>query len=127
MKILFTFFALFLAGIAVAQPKLTLDKTTHNFGKVKEGPDVKCEFKITNTGNQPLIILEVSKPCGCTEPVFPKEPIMPGKSAVITVTYHTQDHPGNFLKTMQIRSNDPIGVHEISIQGEVIILVPAKE
>lgn len=127
-KILVIFLLTFAtASIAAAQANLKQDKTVHNFGRFDEGPDKTCTFTVTNTGDQPLIIISVSKPCGCTEPEFSNEPIMPGKTGTIKVTYHSKGHPGAFYKTMQIKVNTAVQYYEIAIQGDVVPeKVPAK-
>src|ERR1700723_2154817 len=77
-------------------PKLLFPEETYNFGEVAEGPQVTHEFKFTNTGKEPLVLSNVRASCGCTTPSWPKEPILPGKDAVILVTYNTQGRPGQF-------------------------------
>lgn len=121
MKSLFTFVLVCLSAAVFGQAQATLNKNIHNFGTFKEGADSVCVFTITNTGNQPLIIISVSKPCGCTTPDYSREPIMPGKTGTVTVKYASQDHPGKFIKNLQVKTNDPVhDVVTITITGEVI-------
>lgn len=77
----------------------------HDFGTIPEGPDVTHEFKFRNSGQAPLVISNANANCGCTSPIFPKEPILPGKTGTISVTYHTAGHPGNFEKFVYVQSN----------------------
>ncbi len=42
--------------------------------------------------------------CGCTIPSWPNEPILPGESDVIKVTYRT-NRAGNINKTVTVTSN----------------------
>ena len=67
---------------------LKFDKLLHDFGTVGSQSDNLCEFKVTNTGDKPLIIEKVSASCGCTTPRKPEKPIMPGMSDVIEVGFH---------------------------------------
>lgn len=120
MKNLFTFLFILIAAAVYGQPKLTLDTTVHNFGKFKEGAVKTYTFTVTNTGNQPLVIEKVSRPCGCTNPTFTTEPIMPGKTGQVTVAYNSENHPGHFSKMLQIKSNDLEQYHQVTIMGEVI-------
>ncbi len=104
--------ALFLVGMAnvasaqdVAQgPAISVDKEIHDYGKIKKGDNGVVEFVITNTGNSPLIISNAKGSCSCTVPSFPKEPIAPGKSAVIQVKYDT-NKVGAINKSVTITSN----------------------
>ncbi|HYG16994.1 MAG TPA: DUF1573 domain-containing protein [Bacteroidia bacterium] len=120
MKHIFTSLFILIAAVVCAQPKLSLDTTAHDFGKFKEGAVKTFTFTVTNTGNQPLVIEKVSRPCGCTNPTFTIEPIMPGKTGKVTVAYNSENHPGLFSKMLQIKSNDPEQYHQITIMGEVI-------
>ena len=44
--------------------------------------------------------------CGCTVPDYTKEPILPGKTGTIKVTYNgTGKYPGHFKKSITLRTN----------------------
>ncbi len=78
---------------------------TFDFGELQEGPQAEHIFEFKNTGNEPLIIQNVSASCGCTTPEWQKEPVLPGKTGKITVHYNTQGRPGPFTKSIFITSN----------------------
>ena len=40
----------------------------HEFGDIVQGQSVSHKFTFTNTGSEPLIILQVQTNCGCTAP-----------------------------------------------------------
>jgi Protein of unknown function (DUF1573) len=104
--------------------KIEFKKDTHDYGNVKYGADGTCTFEFTNTGDAPLIISNAKGSCGCTVPSWPKEPIAPGASSVITVKYDTK-RPGAIAKSVTITSNatnEPNKV--IRIKGTVL---PAPE
>ena len=101
-------------------PEIVLDKDIHDYGTVVQNGDGLSHFKITNTGNEPLIISNVKSSCGCTVPKWTKEPIMPGESTVIDVKYAT-NRIGPINKSVTISSNavnTPTKV--IRIKGKVI-------
>jgi hypothetical protein len=105
--------------------KLSLDKEVHDYGKIKKGADGSCYFTITNTGTEPLTITNAKGSCGCTVPSWPKEPIIPGESAKMKVTYAT-NRVGPINKSVTITSNSVDGkVKMVKIKGEV--LKPAPE
>ena len=85
-------------------PQITLDKEVHDYGTIKQGANGTSEFTIKNTGNAPLIVSRAKGSCGCTVPEWPKEPIMPGESAVMTVKYDTK-RIGAINKSVTISSN----------------------
>ncbi len=101
-------------------PEITVDKDVHDYGTIKQGANGACEFKITNDGSEPLIISKAKGSCGCTVPDWPKEPIMPGESAAMTVRYDTK-RVGAINKSVTITSNasnEPNKV--VRIKGKVL-------
>ena len=86
--------------------EMTFNEKTHDFGTIKEanGP-VTHTFEFTNTGGEPLVIINVNASCGCTRPDYPKEPIMPGKKGKVKVTFNPAGRPGEFSKEVKIRTN----------------------
>lgn len=101
-------------------PQITLDKEVHDYGTIKKGANGTSEFTIKNTGNAPLIVSRAKGSCGCTVPEWPKEPIMPGESAVMTVKYDTK-RLGAINKSVTISSNATNAETKvIRIKGTVI-------
>lgn len=113
------------AGFAFATAQsITFDKTTFDYGTVKNGADGHRMFTVKNMGDKPLIISNVKASCGCTTPEWTKDPIMPGKSTQIKVGYNTTI-TGPFVKTIEVFSNDPENSRSvINIKGTVL---PADE
>ena len=97
---------------------IKLEKTTHDYGTIKQGGDGECEFKFTNSGKEPLVITNCQGSCGCTVPQCPAEPILPGKSGVIKVRYDT-NRPGGIYKTVTVNSNAKSGAQVLTIKGTV--------
>lgn len=105
---------------------IKFDKTTHDYGNIKQGANGECEFKFVNNGKEPLVISNCAGSCGCTVPQCPKEPILPGKSGVIKVKYDTQ-RVGPIYKTVSVNSNAKSGaVQTLTIKGNVEAL-PVEE
>ena len=102
---------LLMAGAAKAQDgkvqmgaEIEFEKVVHDYGDVPYNGNGECEFRFTNTGTEPLLVQKPKSSCGCTIPSWPKEPILPGESDVIKVTYRT-NRPGNINKTVTVTSN----------------------
>ncbi|TSA26691.1 MAG: DUF1573 domain-containing protein [Bacteroidetes bacterium] len=104
-------------------PEITFEKTVHDYGIVTKGSNGTCEFKFTNTGKEPLILSKPVSSCGCTVPSWPQEPILPGKSDVIKVTYNT-NNLGVINKTVTIYSNAQTNRVLLSIKGQVVAPPP---
>jgi hypothetical protein len=102
--------------------KFSFKQETYNFGNIKTGNAATCDFTFTNTGKSPIVISECTASCGCTVPTWPKEPIMPGNSSKITVSFDTKNKSGSFLKAIYIKSNafNDRPQHELYIKGVVI-------
>ena len=132
-KIVFSFvFLMFTAFIVNAQdaapaeqpvnpnaPEISFDKTVHDYGSIIQGADGTCEFKFTNIGKEPLILSRPQSSCGCTVPTWPQEPVLPGKSDVIKVTYNT-NNIGPINKTITVNSNGKTSMVRLSIKGTVV-------
>ena len=87
-------------------PGIQFTEKEYDFGTFKEEKGkVSHEFEFTNTGNAPLLILSASASCGCTRPDYPTHPVKPGKSGTIKVTYNPAGRPGEFTKTITVRTN----------------------
>lgn len=123
-QIIFIFMAILLAtGMASAQKKAVIaaDETSHDFGQIKEADGkVSATFVVKNTGDVPLAITRVIASCGCTTPEWTKEPIAPGASGNIKITYDPKGRPGPFSKTISVYSNGKTGSFILTIRGEVI-------
>jgi hypothetical protein len=103
-----------------AVPVMTFEKDTHDFGTITEGEKVQYAFKFKNTGNADLVIRSANGSCGCTVPEWPHEPIPPGGSGVINITFDSAGKPGMQHKTVTIISNTVPNNTVLNISGEVI-------
>ena len=104
---------------AEGQPSLKFEEILHDFGNIVDGTQASYEFKYTNTGKSPLILTDVKPPCSCTTPEWPKDPLLPGKSAKIKVTFDSKGKPGSFSKTIEVKHNGESVRDYITIKGMV--------
>jgi hypothetical protein len=100
-------------------PEITFDKLVHDYGTIVQSSDGGCEFKFTNTGKEPLILEKPITSCGCTTSSWPQEPVLPGKSDVIKVTYNT-GNIGAINKTITVKSNAKTSMVRLTIKGTVV-------
>ena len=103
---------------AQAQPKAEFDKKTHQFGTILWKNPATATFKITNSGDKPLVISNITTSCGCTEAEWTKTPIAPGASGTITTTYDAKAL-GRFQKSIGVYCNAEYRPIYLSIRGEV--------
>ena len=107
------------APVAATGPAISFDQTVFDFGTRNEGEMVNYTFNFKNTGTEPLILSNVQTTCGCTATEWPKEPIMPGKSAAIKATFNTTGKMGQQNKVITVISNAKEGNTMVTIKGTV--------
>lgn len=105
-----------------SEAEIKFEKTSHNFGTFPESsPKVTCSFKFTNTGDNLLVIHQAIASCGCTVPQYPKEPIKPGESGEIVVTYNgSGKFPGHFKKSITLRTNAKQEIVRLYVEGDML-------
>ena len=119
------FFILLIAGINLAYAQggaeIKFDKTTYDFGTFSENePIVNGTFTFTNIGDAPLVIHQAVASCGCAVPEYTKEPVMPGKTGTIKVTYNgTGKFAGHFKKSITLRTNAKTEMVRLFIEGDM--------
>ena len=101
-----------------AQAQITFDKKVHEFGAVLWKNPVTATFTITNSGDKPLVISNVTTSCGCTVANWTKTPIAPGASGVVSSTFDSKAL-GRFQKSIGIYSNASERPIYLAIRGEV--------
>ncbi len=120
-----------LATPVVAQ-KMKIGDPTKNNGKVEFEPmqietgeipfgvPIERAYSVKNVSDEDLIILDVKSGCHCTVVDWPKEPLKPGQSASIKITYDALKE-GQFYKIVSVNTNfDPeVGVG-LSMVGTVL-------
>lgn len=128
------FAALIVMGIGYASAQQTkadikFEHTTVNVGEFSEKkPVVDTVFTFTNVGNGPLVIHQAIASCGCAVPEYPEEPILPGKTGVIKVTYNGKGKaPGYFKKSITIRTNAKTEMVRLFIEGTMLSKKDKKE
>jgi hypothetical protein len=85
--------------------QITFDEEVFDFGDIVEGDVVEHVFKFTNTGKNPLVISNAKGSCGCTVPVWPRDPIAPGQKGEIAVKFNSTGKHGEQNKKVTISAN----------------------
>ena len=107
-------------AFAQGKPEIKISETSHDFGEIlEENGDATHEFIITNVGDAPLELTNVSASCGCTTPDWTKTPIEPGKTGFVKATYKVQGSGPSFSKTISIYSNAQDDPLVVTIKGRV--------
>lgn len=98
---------------------ISFDKQVYDFGTVNEGDFVETVFKVTNSGKTDLVITNAQATCGCTIPVWPKEPIKPGETGDVKVRFNTNGKPNRQQKTVTLTTNTESGREMLTLKGMV--------
>lgn len=100
-------------------PVFQFEEETHDFGTITEGEKIQYAFKFKNVGTGDLVIRSANGSCGCTVPEFPHEPVPPGGSGVINITFNSEGKHGMQHKTVTLISNTVPNTKVLNITGEV--------
>lgn len=104
---------------AVAQPRFSSNKETHNFGQIEWKHPVTVQYVITNTGNQPLVLTDVAPSCACTVAQWTQTPIAPGEKGMVEVIFDAEAL-GHFDKSVGIYTNAQPNPAYLYFMGEVV-------
>ncbi|MGB0522828.1 MAG: DUF1573 domain-containing protein [Flammeovirgaceae bacterium] len=108
-----------LINTGYAQKKIQFDKTAHEFSKIMEGEQAEATFTFTNTGKEPITLVNVKASCGCTTPSWTKTPVLPGKTGIVKALYNSQGRPGPFNKTITVNTDGEPQYVVLRISGMV--------
>lgn len=102
-------------------PRIRVDPTIFDFGKVRPGKALRREFRVRNLGDEPLVIERISRSCRCTSAETDASTLEVGASTPLRVGLETPRTPGPVEETVLIRSNDPkTPLLEIRLQATVV-------
>jgi hypothetical protein len=107
------------ASITKSGPQIKFDNIIHDFGIIPYMGNGSHIYIITNTGTEPLIIVNCVKGCGCTAVDWTKDPILPGNKGMVKATYNTKIK-GSFSRGVDVYSNDPNNIRiNLRLKGTV--------
>lgn len=102
---------------AIVQTKIKVQEQSISLGRFDWKEEQKVKFTIQNIGEYPLIISDVTTSCGCTSVDYSKEPVRPGESITLQVTYKA-DYPEHFDKTITVYCNANPSLIHLKIIGD---------
>lgn len=125
LGILFSLFAFVLVFSASAQTAgsgavISFKEKQIDFGDIVQGQKVEHTFVFTNAGTEPLVISNVAVTCGCTASSWPKEPIAPGKSSELKVSFNSAGKMGKQNSVVRIYSNASEPIEKVSLISNVL-------
>lgn len=96
------------------------ENIVYEFGEITQGEKVQTTFKFTNSGEVDLIISDAKGSCGCTVPVYPRNPIAPGEEAEIEVVFDSNGKMGQQNKTVILIANTKPNTTVLALKGNVL-------
>ncbi|MGP1435479.1 MAG: DUF1573 domain-containing protein [Phocaeicola sp.] len=101
-----------------AQPAVKVDSPDQVLGVILWKTPTVVSYRITNTGNKPLVINKVKASCACTVAEWSKNSIDPKKFTDIRVTYDAK-MLGHFDKSVALYTNADEDPLYLSFRGQV--------
>ncbi len=92
---------------AAKAPKLQLNQTALDFGRIKQHQATVREVTVTNLGQSLLELRSIQGNCTCIITEADKKSLKTGQSATIRISFNPQDRKGTQQKAVTIYSNDP--------------------
>lgn len=105
--------------ISASNAIIKFETTEYDFGDIMEGEKVSYSFKFNNVGKDDLVITSVSTTCGCTVTDFPKDPLKPGESGTIVVTFNSSGRSGKQVKVITVATNANPSMSQLTIKANV--------
>ena len=104
---------------ASVRTEVEVPEVLHDFGTFPMSERKTHTFRVVNVGERPLVLHDVSVSCGCTHVDYTREPVFPGKSAELSVSY-TADHVGYFHKSVRVYCNAGSSPLKLIIRGQSV-------
>ncbi len=107
---------------------ISWEKATHDFGDIFQGDKVEHTFKFMNSGSKDLVITNVEVTCGCTTPKgWPRDPIAPGASGELTISFNSSGKIGKQNKVITLTSNSVGTQNQVMFTATVLEKKSAHE
>lgn len=119
------FFAIIIIALNSAlgfcqEAEFGLDKSVHKFPNTKQGVVLTHDYQVTNTGDAPLIISDYKVSCTCTKAILPENPIAPGETFALQVSFDTKEKYYFQDRTIILVTNTKKQTHSIRFKVKVV-------
>jgi hypothetical protein len=92
----------------------------HKFEPAVEGELLECTFEFENTGDVPLIISKYEVECTCTVVTFSKEPVAPGATGTVHVSFDSKGKIGWQYRKILLYSNVKKSPYSLEIRVKIL-------
>ena len=104
--------------VAPIQTTVKVEKESLLLETIPLGKSKDTLFTLVNTGDQPLVIIDVTTTCGCAQTLFDKHPVQPGESLHIKVGV-TPENKGLFDESITVKCNTKQLI-KLNVRGNTI-------
>lgn len=108
------------AAVLGQYAEFSFEKKVKKFPPTEEGVTLSHDYHFTNTGDQPLIITSYKVACECTQVEYPKEPVLPGESGIVKMTFNSEGKLGWQYRSIQLFANTKKNPTEIEFRVKVL-------
>ncbi len=106
-------------AVSAQNTEVKIDNAKQSFETVDQGEVVKLKYIVTNVGTVPLILKDYEVECSCTSADYATEPILPGKSTTIHVSFDTKSAYERQDRTVEVLCNVKGGIIKLRFKGNV--------
>jgi len=88
-------------------------------GDVTQGDVIERQLVITNYGDTPFVLADLTTSCDCTTASLSDKQILPHKTAILTIRIKTDDTTGQFMRSVDIFGNIAQSLN-IEVNGTIV-------
>ena len=103
-------------GQATNVTSVSVNQTVLDLGSFPQSEKQEKNFVLTNTGKGLLVIQDIVTSCGCTKVEYSKEPVRPGGTLEVKVTYEAEQAE-YFNKTITVYCNAKDSPLRLTVKG----------
>lgn len=112
-----------ICGVSADAPtaEISFARQVVDLGVLSHGDDKQVvAVEYTNTGDVPLVVLEVRTTCSCTTVKYERKKLLPKESAYLTIEMDPSKAPvGNFYRVLQVVSTAKTKVNNITLRAVI--------
>jgi Protein of unknown function (DUF1573) len=106
---------------ALPPTMIEFEKTSYDFGDIKQGETVNYMYKFKNTGTNPAVIENVKPGCGCTATDYTKGEIAPGAEGYVKLEFNSAYKSGLQSKSATVTYNGDPKVLVLSFKANILV------
>ncbi|MDR1415701.1 MAG: DUF1573 domain-containing protein [Odoribacteraceae bacterium] len=100
--------------------RVELVEKSFDFGDIKQGEIVGHTFRVKNTGEKNLFLLDIESSCGCTTANYTTKPVKPGDNGIIEVKFDSSGKYGKQYKVVHVSANTSQRNFELVVKANIV-------